>query len=57
MAQAPASREPRAKTSIPRNPGRHELGMKATLLFPDREIVERYYLPLSSRELAGAGRT
>ncbi len=31
---------------MPRNPGRHELGMKATLLFPDREIVERYYVPL-----------
>src|SRR5512142_1407752 len=35
-----------SKTAIPRNPGRHELGMKATLLFPDREIVERYYVPL-----------
>jgi thymidylate synthase (FAD) len=33
-------------TAIPRNPGRHELGMKATLLFPDREIVERFYVPL-----------
>jgi thymidylate synthase (FAD) len=36
----------RAKSSIPRNPGRHELGMKATLLFPDKAIVERYYVPL-----------
>jgi thymidylate synthase (FAD) len=36
----------REKTSIPRNPGRHDLGMKATLLFPDKEIVERYYVPL-----------
>ena len=44
MAQAPAPQ--RAKTSIPRNPGRHELGMKATLLFPNQEIVERYYVPL-----------
>jgi len=33
-------------TAIPRNPGRHELGLKATLLFPDREIVERFYVPL-----------
>ncbi len=37
---------PREKTGIPRNPGRHELGMRATLLFPDREIVERFYVPL-----------
>ncbi|MGZ6260871.1 MAG: FAD-dependent thymidylate synthase, partial [Candidatus Limnocylindrales bacterium] len=29
-----------------RNPGRQELGLKAKLLFPDREIVERYYVPL-----------
>ncbi len=36
----------REKTGIPKNPGRRELGMKATLLFPDREIVERYYVPL-----------
>ncbi len=40
---APAARP---KTGIPRNPGRHDLGMKATLLFPNREIVERYYVPL-----------
>jgi thymidylate synthase (FAD) len=37
---------PREKTGIPRNPGRHDLGMKATLLFPDREIVEKFYVPL-----------
>jgi thymidylate synthase (FAD) len=36
----------RAKSSIPRNPGRHELGMKATLLFPTKEIVEQFYVPL-----------
>jgi thymidylate synthase (FAD) len=36
----------RAKTSIPKNPGRHDLGMSASLLFPNREIVERYYVPL-----------
>jgi thymidylate synthase (FAD) len=39
-------REKAARTGIPRNPGRHELGMKATLLFPDKAIVERYYVPL-----------
>ncbi len=42
-APPPASRD---RTGIPRNPGRHDLGMKATLLFPDREIVERFYVPL-----------
>jgi thymidylate synthase (FAD) len=44
MADAPEA--PRSRSAIPRNPGRHELGMTATLLFPDREIVERYYVPL-----------
>ena len=33
-------------TGIPKNPGRRDLGLRATLLFPDREIVERYYVPL-----------
>src|SRR5216110_1596611 len=42
-ADAPRERE---KTAIPKNPGRRELGMKATLLFPDKEIVERFYVPL-----------
>src|SRR5512135_3761178 len=37
---------PRERTGIPKNPGRRDLGMRATLLFPDREIVERYYVPL-----------
>ena len=34
------------KPSIPKNPGRRELGIKATLLFPDRDIVQRFYVPL-----------
>src|SRR3954447_21217118 len=33
-------------TGIPRNPGRRDLGIKATLLFPDRDIVQRFYVPL-----------
>jgi thymidylate synthase (FAD) len=37
---------PKERTGIPRNPGRHDLGMRATLLFPDRDILERYYVPL-----------
>jgi hypothetical protein len=34
------------KSGIPKNPGRHELGMKATMLFPDRDIVEKSYVPI-----------
>ena len=33
-------------STIPKNPGRRELGMKVTLLFPDREIVEKSYVPI-----------
>ena len=36
----------REKSGIPKNPGRHELGMKATMLFPDRDIVEKSYVPI-----------
>jgi thymidylate synthase (FAD) len=42
----PAPAAPREKTAIPKNPGRRELGLKATLLFPDREIVEKFYVPI-----------
>jgi thymidylate synthase (FAD) len=46
-AASPASSPPgREKTTIPKNPGRRELGMSAKLLFPDKEIVERFYVPL-----------
>src|SRR5437773_8324091 len=47
--QSPTTPSPdpgREKTAIPKNPGRRELGMSATMLFPNREIVERYYVPL-----------
>ncbi len=40
------SAAPREKTGIPRNPGRRDLGMAAKLLFPNREVVEQYYVPL-----------
>jgi thymidylate synthase (FAD) len=43
---AASAAAPKVKTGIPKNPGRRELGMKATLLFPDRDIVERFYVPL-----------
>jgi thymidylate synthase (FAD) len=39
----PAARE---KSGIPKNPGRRDLGMRAALIFPNREIVEQYYVPL-----------
>ena len=42
----PATPQAREKTGIPKNPGRRDLGMKVTLLFPDREIVERSYVPI-----------
>jgi thymidylate synthase (FAD) len=41
-AQAPSGE----RSGIPRNPGRADLGLRAKLLFPDREIVERFYVPL-----------
>ena len=34
------------RTGIPRNPGRADLGMKATLLFPSRDVVEQFYVPI-----------
>ncbi len=37
---------PKEKTGIPKNPGRRELGMSAKLLFPNRDIVEQYYVPV-----------
>src|SRR5882724_7062518 len=45
---APSAVQPpaRDKTAIPKNPGRRDLGMSATLLFPNREIVEQYYVPV-----------
>jgi thymidylate synthase (FAD) len=43
---ASAGPAPREKTAIPKNPGRRDLGMKATLVFPNREIVEKYYVPI-----------
>ena len=45
-SSAESSAARKVKTGIPKNPGRRELGMKATLLFPDREIVDKFYVPL-----------
>ncbi len=52
MAAVPSTPTPGASDAaatakvMPRNPGRRDLGLKATLLFPDREIVARFYVPL-----------
>jgi thymidylate synthase (FAD) len=35
-----------ARPATPKSPAKHELGMRATLLFPTREIAQQYYLPL-----------
>jgi len=36
----------RTPSATPRSPATRDLGMRATLLFPTREITESYYLPL-----------
>ena len=46
QSPAPDSEHARPASRMPKNPGRRELGMKATLLFPDREIVQKFYVPL-----------
>ena len=43
-AAAPNATTPPSAT--PKSPATRDLGMKATLLFPTREIAEQYYLPL-----------
>jgi thymidylate synthase (FAD) len=43
---ADATKPTAAAPGIPLNPGRRDLGMRATLVFPNREIVDRYYVPL-----------
>jgi thymidylate synthase (FAD) len=45
-AAGPAAGAPREKAGIPKNPGRADLGMRATLLFPSKQVVEDYYVPL-----------
>jgi thymidylate synthase (FAD) len=47
MTAQPTMPDPtREKSGIPKNPGRRDLGLQATLLFPDREIVEKFYVPI-----------
>jgi len=36
----------RGSSSAPGEPGERDSGLRARLIFPDREIAERYYLPL-----------
>src|SRR3954466_1038495 len=50
MAAEPISPPPTAtaaaKPPTPKSPATRDLGMRATLLFPTREIAQDYYLPL-----------
>ena len=49
MAAEPISPPPTAsvaKPPTPKSPATRDLGMRATLLFPNREIAQHYYLPL-----------
>jgi len=43
---SPSSTPPAAKPATPKSPATRDLGMRATLLFPTREIAQQYYLPL-----------
>jgi thymidylate synthase (FAD) len=43
---APSAGPGRTESKTPRSPATRELGMRATLLFPTREIAEQFYLPL-----------
>src|SRR5258705_10914410 len=45
--QTTPSEPTRQKTGIPKNPGRRYLGLRATLVFPNREIVEKYYVAIT----------
>jgi thymidylate synthase (FAD) len=46
-ATAPPVKPPAPdKPATPRSPAKHDLGMRATLLFPTREIAQQFYLPL-----------
>jgi len=38
--------EPAARAATPRSPATRDLGMRAKLLFPTREIAQQFYLPL-----------
>jgi thymidylate synthase (FAD) len=43
---SPSPAETPPKLATPKSPAKHELGMRATLLFPTREIAQQFYLPL-----------
>jgi thymidylate synthase (FAD) len=43
---SPPPTPPAAKPATPKSPATRDLGMRATLLFPNREIAQQYYLPL-----------
>ena len=43
---SPGADTERPQSRMPRSPANRDLGMRATLLFPTRQIVEDYYVPL-----------
>jgi thymidylate synthase (FAD) len=43
---ATAAAAPKTPSRTPKSPASRDLGMRATLLFPTREVAEQFYLPL-----------
>ena len=48
VPESPSNRstEPARASATPRSPANQALGMKATLLFPSRDVVQEWYLPI-----------
>ncbi len=46
MTSSPGDGSGAPGSATPRSPATRDLGMRATLLFPTREITERFYVPL-----------
>jgi thymidylate synthase (FAD) len=46
MSVEPVAPVSPSRPSTPKSPAKRELGMRATLLFPNREIAQQFYLPL-----------
>jgi len=46
VSPSPSRERDAPASATPRSPATRELGMRATLLFPTREITERFYVPL-----------
>jgi thymidylate synthase (FAD) len=46
VGASPGSANSREPSATPRSPATRDLGMRAKLIFPTREIAQQYYLPL-----------